>query len=218
MKTVIVCSGGPVEEVVDFEQLPFSKETTIFIGADRGALHLLSNGIIPHEIIGDFDSLEQDEFHYLKKTIEKMTVLKAEKDETDTHIAILQGLKYKPKTIILTAVTGGRLDHYEAVLHDMARFQMEHSDVTFYIRNKQNIIQFFLPGTHEIEPDEHFKYISFFSFGKSVENITLKGFLYEVDQEDISIGNAKFTSNEVSGRIGTISFDAGICLMIRSSD
>lgn len=214
----MICSGGPVEEVVDFEQLPFSKETTIFIGADRGALHLLSNGIIPHEIIGDFDSLELDEFHYLEKTIEKMTVLKAEKDETDTHIAILQGLKYKPNTIILTAVTGGRLDHYEAVLHDMVRFQMQHQDVTFYIRNKQNIIQFFLPGTHEIEPDEHFKYISFFSFGKSVENITLKGFLYEVDQEDISIGNAKFTSNEVSGRIGTISFDAGICLMIRSSD
>lgn len=218
MRTVIVCSGGPVEEVVDFEQLPFSKEKTIFIGADRGALHLLSNGITPHEIIGDFDSLKQDEFHYLEKTIEKMTVLKAEKDETDTHIAILEGLKYKPDTVILTAVTGGRLDHYEAVLHDMVRFQMQHPEVTFYIRNKQNIIRFFLPGMHEIEPDEHFKYISFFSFGKSVENITLKGFLYEVDQEEISIGNAKFTSNEVSGRIGTISFDAGICLMIRSSD
>ncbi|KQL35476.1 thiamine diphosphokinase [Psychrobacillus sp. FJAT-21963] len=218
MKTVIVCSGGPVEEVVDFKQLPFSKEDTFFIGADRGALHLLTNGITPHEIIGDFDSLKEEEFHLLESTVEKVTVLQAEKDETDTHIAILRAIEYKPDNIILTAVTGGRLDHYEAVLHDMIRFQMNYPEIVFYIRNKQNIIRFLLPGIHEIKPDPHFKYISFFSYGETVENISLRGFLYEVTKENISFGNSKFTSNEVSGRIGTISFTAGICLMIRSSD
>lgn len=218
MKRVIVCSGGPVEEVVDFKQLPFSKEDTIFIGADRGALHLLSNGITPNEIIGDFDSLLKDEYHFLEQTVKKITVLQKEKDETDTHLAILRALDYNPEVVILTAVTGGRLDHYEAVLHDMIRFQMEYPKIIFYIRNKQNILRFFLPGTYEIEPDNQFKYISFFSFGETVENVWLRGFLYEVTGENISIGNAKFTSNEVSGRNGTISFTAGICLMIRSSD
>ncbi|MEI4768619.1 thiamine diphosphokinase [Psychrobacillus sp. FJAT-51614] len=218
MKTVIVCSGGPVEEVVDFKQLPFSKEDTFFIGADRGALHLLTNGITPHEIIGDFDSLKEEEFHLLESMVQKVTILQAEKDETDTHIAILRALEYKPDNIILTAVTGGRLDHYEAVLHDMIRFQMKHPEIVFYIRNKQNIIRFLLPGTYEIKPDQHFKYISFFSYGETVKNISLRGFLYEVTKENISFGNSKFTSNEVSGRIGTISFTAGICLMIRSSD
>ena len=67
MKRVIVCSGGPVEEVVDFEQLPLLEEETIFIGADRGALHLLAKGIIPNEIIGDFDSLTKEEFQLVKQ-------------------------------------------------------------------------------------------------------------------------------------------------------
>ncbi|TQR20880.1 thiamine diphosphokinase [Psychrobacillus vulpis] len=218
MKSVIVCSGGPVEEVVDFKQLPLSKEDTIFIGADRGALHLLASGITPDEIIGDFDSLLEDEYRFLEQSVDKMTVLQAEKDETDTHIAILRALTYKPDAVILTAVTGGRLDHYEAVLHDMVRFQMKYPEINFYIRNKQNIIRFLLPGKHQIEQDKHFNYISFFSFGETVKNVYLRGFLYEVTNEDISIGNAKFTSNEVSGRNGTISFTAGICLMIRSSD
>ena len=61
MKRVIVCSGGP-KEVVDFKQLPFLEEETIFIGADRGAIHLLSKGIVPDEIIGDFDSLTEEEW------------------------------------------------------------------------------------------------------------------------------------------------------------
>ncbi|QFF98492.1 thiamine diphosphokinase [Psychrobacillus glaciei] len=218
MKSVIVCSGGPVEEVVDFRQLPFSKEETVFIGADRGALHLLTNGITPNEIIGDFDSLLEEEYQFLRKSVKKMTIMPPEKDETDTHLAILRALTYNPDSVILTAVTGGRLDHYEAVLHDMVRFQREYPEIVFYIRNKQNIIRFLLPGKHEIEHDNYFKYVSFFSFGETVEDISLRGFLYEVTEENILIGNAKFTSNQVSGRNGTISITAGICLMIRSSD
>lgn len=217
MKRVIVCSGGPVEEVVDFEQLLLEEET-IIIGADRGALHLLSKGIIPNEIIGDFDSLAEDEFQLLQQKVDTITILQAEKDETDTHSAIEKALAYKPREIILTAVTGGRLDHYEAVLHDLCRFQMDNPEILFSIQNNQNIIQFLLPGIHEIKHDVHYKYISFFSFGETVEDISLEGFLYNVTEENISVGNAKFTSNELKGRTSTISFKAGICLMIRSSD
>jgi len=218
MKRVVICSGGPKEEVVDFKQLLFLEDEVFFIGADRGALHLTENGIIPNEIIGDFDSLLDEEFQYLEQKVGKITKLQAEKDETDTHIAVIQALTYKPDQIILTAVTGGRLDHYEAVLHDMFRFQMSNPEVIFSIQNKQNIIRFLLPGTHLIEPNHQYKYISFFSFGEIVEAVWLRGFLYEVTNENIAMGNSKFTSNEVIGRTSNISFTKGICLMIRSSD
>ncbi|MFJ8063864.1 thiamine diphosphokinase [Psychrobacillus sp. NPDC096426] len=218
MKRVIVCSGGPVEEVVDFEQLPLLEEETVFIGADRGALHLLAKGITPTEIIGDFDSLTKEEFQLVKQRVSNVTVLEVEKDETDTHIALQKAITYKPDEIILTGVTGGRLDHYEAVLHDLCRFQMNQPDILFSIQNNQNIIQFLLPGSHEIERDDYYKYISFFSFGEKVEKISLTGFLYNVSEENMTVGNAKFTSNELKGRTSTISFIAGICLMIRSSD
>ncbi|PZX07979.1 thiamine diphosphokinase [Psychrobacillus insolitus] len=218
MKRVVICSGGPKEEVVDFKQLPLLKDEIVFIGADRGAMHLIENGIIPNEIIGDFDSLLDDEFHYLEQKVGKITKLQEEKDETDTHIAVIQALTYKPDQIILTAVTGGRLDHYEAVLHDMFQFQMSNPDVIFSIQNKQNIIRFLLPGTHLIESNHMYKYISFFSFGETVEAVWLRGFLYEVTNENIAMGNSKFTSNEVIGQTSTISFTKGICLMIRSSD
>lgn len=218
MKRVVVCSGGPSKEVVDFKQLPFHTDEAIFIGADRGALWLLEAGIQPNEAIGDFDSLTQEELNFMKQNVRKITELQMEKDETDTHVAILIGLDYKPDEIILTGVTGGRLDHYEAALHDICRFQLENPTITFAIQNNQNIIRFLPQGTHTINLDNHYKYVSFFSFGKSVENMTLQGFLYDVEDEYINVGNAKFTSNELKDRTGTISFTAGICLMIRSSD
>ena len=218
MKRVVVCSGGPSKEVVDFKQLPFHADETIFIGADRGALWLLEEGILPDEAIGDFDSLTQEEQNFMKQKIQKVTELQMEKDETDTHIAILIALDYKPDEVIVTGVTGGRLDHYEAALHDICRFQLENPTITFAIQNNQNIIQFLPSGTHNINFDDHYKYVSFFSFGEHVENMTLQGFLYDVEDEYIKIGNAKFTSNELKDQTGTISFTAGICLMIRSSD
>lgn len=218
MKRVVVCSGGPSKEVVDFKQLPFHTDEVIFLGADRGALHLIEQGILPNEAIGDFDSLTQEEQSFMKKKIQKVTELQMEKDETDTHIAILLALEYKPDEIIVTGVTGGRLDHYEAALHDICRFQLENPTITFAIQNNQNIIQFLSSGTHAIDFDSHYKYVSFFSFGKQVENMILNGFMYDVEDEYINVGNAKFTSNELKDRTGTISFTAGICLMIRSSD
>ena len=174
MKRVVVCSGGPSKEVVDFKQLPFRTEEVIFIGADRGALQLLEAGILPSEAIGDFDSLTQAEQYSMKQQVQKVTELQKGKDETDTHIAILTALDYKPDEVIVTGVTGGRLDHYEAALHDICRFQLENPTISFAIQNNQNIIRFLTPGIHTINVDPHYKYVSFFSFGEFVENMTLQ--------------------------------------------
>ncbi len=218
MKRVFICSGGPIEEVVEVKQLPFSMEETIFIGADRGAIHLVNQGIVPNEIIGDFDSLVDGELELLREKIPHITILPAEKDETDTHLALREAMKYKPEEVYVTGISGGRLDHYEAALHDVCGFQQANPEVRFFIQNKQNKLQFFLPGTHILENDPAYKYVSFFAFAREIENISLDGFLYNVEKETIQIGNGRFTSNQQVGRTSHISFDTGICLMIRSSD
>ena len=60
MKYAVVCAGGPESEIADLTE--FHHEDTVFIGADRGALHLLEKGIIPHEAVGDFDSVSKSEY------------------------------------------------------------------------------------------------------------------------------------------------------------
>ena len=218
MKRVFICSGGPLEEVVDLRQLPFFQEETIFIGADRGAFHLINANIIPNEIIGDFDSITEEELNVLREKITHISILPTDKDETDTHLALLEAMKYNPTEVILTGASGARLDHYQAALHDVYYFQIRYPKVSFYIQNNKNKLQFLLPGTHYIQKQEEYKYISLYPFGEKIENVNLDGFLYNVENEVVNYGNAKFTSNEQVERTSTISFESGICLMIRSSD
>lgn len=119
---------------------------------------------------------------------------------------------------MLTGVTGGRLDHYEAAVRSIYRLQLEHPDLVLKIINHANTIQFLVPGTHTIQADERYRYLSFFAHEQAIQGVTLRHVKYETTNEEISLGSTRFTSNEIIGTSGSISFTQGICLMIRSID
>lgn len=217
MKTILICAGGPKSELCSFDG--FKDEQDIyFIGADRGALYLLEEGIIPHEVIGDFDSLSEQEWEILRRKVKKIEKHRAEKDETDTDLALLKAISYHPKEILVTGVTGGRLDHFEAAVRSLYQMKSQHPDIEHKIINKHNEISILFPGKHIIHKNEKYRYLSFFSFEQAVENVTLRGVKYETTCERIEVGSSRFTSNEIIEEQGYISFSSGICLMIRSSD
>ena len=217
MTTIVVCAGGPLTELCSFS--PYKERDDVyFIGADRGALYLIEQGITPHAIVGDFDSLSQAEFGRVMEHTNDAQRFKEEKNETDTDLALLKALTYEPTEIVLTGVTGGRLDHYEAAVRSIYRLQKENPSITLKIVNDSNTLQFLLPGTHVIEADERFRYLSFFAHEQPIEGVTLRNVKYETTNEHISLGSSRFTSNEIIGASGSIFFSHGICLMIRSID
>ena len=108
-------------------------------------LYLVEKGIIPDAIVGDFDSVTEEEWHELHEaSLEKLKKFQAEKDETDTDLALLKALTYKPTEIVVTGVTGGRLDHYEAALRSIYHLQLTFIQKSaFKIMNQHNEIQIF---------------------------------------------------------------------------
>jgi thiamine pyrophosphokinase len=216
MNTVIICAGGPLTEVADLTS--YKSGDIVFIGADKGSMHLMEQGINPDVAVGDFDSLSSEEFTVLSKKVNVLKIAPAEKDETDTDLALSQALEYNPVRILLTGVTGGRLDHFMAVLNSVFRFQMDNPEIQFTILNKWNEMMLLTPGTTKISKHPFFRYVSFFAFQGKVEHVSLTGMKYNVDNETIEMGDSRFTSNEVLYEEGSISFSPGICLLIRSSD
>ena len=217
MTTIVVCAGGPKAELCSFT--PYQgRDDVFYIGADRGALYLIEQGITPHAIVGDFDSLSQAEFGRVMEHTNDAQRFKEEKDETDTDLALFKALTYAPTEIVLTGVTGGRLDHYEAAVRSIYRLQKENPSIMLKIVNDANTLQFLLPGTHAIEADERYRYVSFFAHEQPIEGVTLRHVKYETTNECISLGSSRFTSNEIIGTSGSIFFSQGICLMIRSID
>lgn len=216
MERVIICAGGPSGEIPDLSV--YNIEGTIFIGVDRGAIHLLDKGIVPNEAVGDFDSVSKEEFSRIQEVVKRVDSFQSEKDETDTELAVGRAIAYHPKEVILTGVTGGRLDHFESALHLLYRMQMDHKETSFVIRNATNELSLLHPGVHRVKRIVQFPYISFFPFGSTVEGLTLTGFKYETVNARMEMGMTKFTSNEPISEVCTISFRQGICLMVRSSD
>lgn len=216
MKLAVVCAGGPKEEITNLTQFPV--ESTVFIGADRGALHLLMAGIIPQEAVGDFDSVSKEEYAEIQSAVNVMDEFCAEKNETDTELAVERALSYQPEQIILTGVTGGRLDHMAASLQLLYRLQMDHPQISFKICNRQNELTILRPAVHQLLYNKSLPYVSFFAFEGAVTGLTLSGFKYETTDETLELGMTRFTSNELATSVSTISFREGICLMVRSSD
>lgn len=208
---VAICSGGPIREAA------FHLKADRWIGVDRGAHHLIERGIIPDAIVGDFDSVTEEEYACISEAVEHVETFQAEKDETDTDLAIERALLYHPQTVLLTGVTGGRLDHHEAALRSLYRFQLQYPDILFKIINKQNELCFLLPGHHRLEKTAH-QYLSFFAYGQTIEDVTLRGVKYETTKEMIKQGTSRFTSNEIIEDDAYIAFTSGICLMVRSMD
>lgn len=208
---VIVCGGGPVDLV------PKDLQADYFIGADSGAVHLLQKNIMPNYITGDLDSIRSEDAAKWKDELKTAVKVPAEKDETDTFLALQKAAELAPKQIELIGVTGGRLDHYHAVLHDLLFFQKEYPSIRFSIRDQWNVIRFLTPGQHQLTADGY-QYCSFYAFEEDVTEVTLKGFKYPVQKEDIQVGSSRFTSNEIIAEFGSIEFSSGICLCIQSRE
>lgn len=208
---VAICSGGPVQEAA------FHLRADRWIGVDRGAYHLIEHGIIPDAIVGDFDSVTEEEYARISAVVAHIEAFQAEKNETDTDLALQRALEFEPRAVLLTGVTGGRLDHHEAALRSLYRIQLAYPDIRFKIINKQNELQFLLPGCHRLERTEH-QYLSFFAYGETIQKVTLRGVKYETTDEMIEQGTSRFTSNEIIQDDAYIAFTSGICLMVRSMD
>ena len=205
-----ICASGPSSEMM----LP---KVDYLIGVDRGASTLLAKGYMPDEMIGDFDSVSEEEFIELTKVIPKYERVSALKDETDTDLALIRAVQLAPSEVFVTCVTGGRLDHQEAVFRSVLRFQLENPTISFQVMNHQNAIQYLLPGTHNLRSDG-FKYVSFFAYSEVIHEVTLSGVKYETNKVHMEPTSTLFTSNEIIEDKASISFSNGICLMIKSKD
>ncbi|WKA53547.1 thiamine diphosphokinase [Planococcus shixiaomingii] len=212
MKVVLV-AGGPADELPNLASWP----DAAFIGVDAGTVRLLDEDIKPDAAVGDFDSVSDAEFKKIEELFPNLVRAASEKDETDTELALEKAMSYQPEIVIITGVTGGRLDHYMSALHAIYSYQKKYAETRFFLINHKNRIRFLSPGHHTVRHDERYRFISFYSFAEEVKGLTLKSFKYEVENESVPFGSTRFISNELTDE-GTVSFTAGSCVMIESAD
>ena len=178
----------------------------LIIGADRGALNAINQGIKLDIAIGDFDSTNEEEFNLIKNNSKKIIKLNSIKDETDTKEA-LDLVKDYDEIIILGGIKGNRIEHFYANLLLFKNYD------NLKIIDDNSLIEV---KSKSFIPTLDYKFISIFSLDDNT-NISLSGFKYNLDKYDLKINDPLGVSNEIISN-PYVEINSGKLLIIYSKD
>lgn len=159
-----------------------------FIGVDRGAYFLSTKKIKMILAIGDFDSVNDEEFKQINNT--KIHKLNPNKDMSDLECAIIEAKKLNYKHMYIYGALGQRLDHTLLNINLLKKY----SNLTFI--DEYNEVTLLGSGTHTIYKDENYKYYSFFSLSDDTF-VTLENFKYPVNNYNLLLNDTRCISNEI---------------------
>lgn len=189
------------------ESFPFCDAT--YIGVDSGAYYLASCGIPMKYAIGDFDSIQKEDFQIIQQYAEKVITLPIKKDDSDSEYAIRFLVKEGYDEIVLYGGLGDRVDHMYVNLQLCYQFP---NIVTF--QNAKNRICALGKGKYSFSKEEG--YVSFFAQENAV--ITLSGFLYPLEKQVINASTLFTLSNQIVSQEATVTIHEGIVLVMRTRD
>lgn len=199
---IIKIFTGPLN--YDISHLYSEDESEFILGVDQACKLLMDHQIHIDLALGDFDSISSSlqELDANSTSIKKYPSIK---NYTDTYLAVQEALTMEHDEIIIYGGTGNRFDHTFANIQllRLGRIKMINDTSEIYLLD---------PGIYNIEND--YKYVSFFAI-EEVDELTLKGFKYEVEDIILKEEDPLCISNEGSG---TLEFKEGLLLVIKTNE
>ena len=179
----------------------------VVLAADRGYRHCQTAGITPDLLLGDFDSLGSQR----PDNIPTHT-FPVEKDDTDTMLALREGLRRGCDTFYLYGATGGaRLDHTLANLQSLA-FLLRHG-ARGYLYDQNFVYTAIENETLTLTREVEWGIVSLFSMGDRAEHITLEGLQYPLTDGTIDCGFPLGVSNHIVAPTARITVGRGPLLV-----
>ena len=215
MRTLIV-TGGNINKDFLIQIIKTIKFETI-IAVDDGLKILNELNIKPNHIVGDFDTVNKKILDlYKKDTLIKIHRFNPNKDNTDTDIAIRLAVELESDEIIIVGGIGSRIDHVLGNIQ-VLKYALDNK-VKCKIIDENNEIQLINKTTILNKNEINKTYVSLIPLTEKVENINLKGFKYELENGELTIGSSLGISNEILKEQAIIEFENGILVMIFSKD
>ena len=182
------------------------------IAADAGLNNARALGVRVSVVIGDFDSLGRRP--NVDPDVEVIT-LPAEKDETDTQLAVQTALERGAKWINIIGGLGGRLDHTLSnlsILEDLCLLGVHAT-----IANGQSRARY-LKATSTLLARTKYCYVSLIAADPIVKGVSIEGCKYPLEKATLRRTHQYAVSNEIEGNCCLISVRKGAVYVIESID
>lgn len=211
MRTVIIANGDPPAQD-DIQR--WLRQGDILLCADGGARAALHYGLRPQRVIGDFDSLTDDELLALEQGGAVLERHPTHKDETDLELALLYAAGTPADEIVVLGALGGRLDQTIANVMLLAMPALAHLRVLIAAGNEQTFLLH--PGTTLELHGEPGDTVSLIPFGGDAHGIVTDGLEYPLRDESLRFGPARGVSNVMLAQRATVRFQAGLLLCVQA--
>ena len=194
----------------DGDGVRFAPQTDdLVIAADGGFSHLENAGIVPHVIIGDFDSLG-----FIPAQTTVLSYAK-EKDDTDMMLAIRYGLGKGFTTFEIYGGLGGRLDHTIANIQALTFLARQGARGKLVSRNTWASV--ICADSIAFDAAESGT-ISVFALDEEVHGVTEYGLQYPLTKATLSNSFPIGVSNAFVGVRSVVSAREGALLIILQKD
>lgn len=206
-----IYTGGSLrtENITEYPELD-----DICIAADSGYKNAEKLGVKINILVGDFDSLDKSSLDGISKDTELIRV-PAEKDFTDTQLAVKIALERGAKGIVIIGGLGGRLDH---TLSNLAILQRLYADgVRAVMTDGHNRIRY-IKSSSDLISRSKFKYISLIACDEKVKGVNIEGCKYPLKNATLSSLDQYAISNEILKNCAFISVKKGGIYIIESCD
>ena len=205
-KRCIIFSAADIRE---YDKIYSERRADDFIiAADGGLRHTQKLGLTPHIVMGDMDSVKG-------QTVPDGAILfPAQKDDTDTMLAIKQGLEMGYRSFVIYGGLGGRLDHTVANIQALSYLLGEGAEGTLIDATHK----VFLLRNGRVALDEPYHYISIFAYGGVCRGVTLKGVQYPLNRATLTPDFPLGASNQQKGEKALIQVEDGTLLLILANE
>jgi thiamine pyrophosphokinase len=205
---VVVADGEPAPEDAEV-----AREADLLVAADGGARWLESVGVRPHLVVGDLDSLDDRQVERLTASGTRVSRHRAEKDASDTELAVAEAIAAGADRIVLLGAFGGsRLDHELANV--MLLVDPAFAGLDLGLRRGATLVRSIRgPGSLAIEAGAG-ETVTLLPAGGDAVGVTTRGFTYALDEETLVMGRSRGLSNVVIEPPASVSIRAGSMLVI----
>jgi len=187
----------------------------VVIAADSGFDHAVAAGLAPHVLIGDLDSISAAGLAAARAGGVEIDAHPADKDATDTELALDRALAEIGEGGSLTVAGGGgdRLDHLLASLTVLAQPRFARcAELTSWL-GPALVHVLHAPRTVHLGDLPAGITLSLIPMG-DVEGVTTSGLRWPLDDEPLPSGTSRGVSNVTAGRPASVAATHGVLAVI----
>jgi thiamine pyrophosphokinase len=222
MQVIVLADGavGP-RDALDAAWPGWLEKGAVVVAADGGARHAARLGLDIDRWVGDGDSLEETAIAELIAAGVPVDRVPADKDQSDTELALVAALEWRPSAVtMLGALGGARIDHALANLTLLAMPALAGVDLRLVaVDARVRLLQAPAEGgtsvTAELEGRSN-DLVSLLPVGGDAVGVSTTGLAYPLADETLLDGLTRGLSNRRTSELATVSLRSGRLLIVET--